>query len=53
MVPPQQAEALWEHWGRPAQHWYPGSHSVWLGKTALHARIEEHLRATLHSGSQH
>jgi hypothetical protein len=48
LVPPLQAEALWEHWGRPAQHWYPGSHSVWLGKRALHARIEQHLRATLH-----
>ena len=47
LVPPREAEALWEHWGRPARHWYPGSHSVWLGRRALRERVERHLRATL------
>lgn len=47
LVAPREAEALWEHWGRPASHWYPGSHSVWLGRRALRERVERHLRATL------
>ena len=51
LVPPLSAEALWEHWGRPASHWYPGSHSVWLGRRALRERVVRHLRATLHAQS--
>jgi pimeloyl-ACP methyl ester carboxylesterase len=26
MAPPEQSQWLWEHWGRPGLHWYPGSH---------------------------
>jgi len=26
ICPPQQAEALWRHWGYPRIHWYPGGH---------------------------
>jgi hypothetical protein len=26
MATPAQAQALWEHWGRPAMCWYPGNH---------------------------
>ena len=26
LAPPEHSEWLWEHWGRPAIHWYPGSH---------------------------
>lgn len=26
LAPPAQAELLWEHWERPAIHWFPGSH---------------------------
>jgi hypothetical protein len=47
LVPPQQAEALWEHWERPALHWFPGTHLVWVGRREIRARIEAHLRATL------
>ena len=47
IVPPQQVLALWEHWGRPAHHWYPGSHIVWLGRRAANECISSHLRATL------
>jgi dienelactone hydrolase len=25
-VPPVVVERLWQHWGQPAIHWYPGSH---------------------------
>ena len=47
IAPPSQVQALWEHWGRPACHWFPGSHCVWLGRRALRERLELHLRATL------
>ena len=49
LAPPLEVEALWEHWGRPACHWYPGSHCVWLGRRALRERLERHLRTTLHA----
>ena len=26
LAPPEQAEALWEHWDRCALHWFPGNH---------------------------
>ncbi len=26
ICPPRHAHALWEHWGRPRIHWYPGGH---------------------------
>jgi pimeloyl-ACP methyl ester carboxylesterase len=32
LAPPEQAEMLWEHWDRPAIHWFPGSHLVPLGR---------------------
>lgn len=47
IVPPQQAEALWEHWERPAVHWFPGTHLAWVGRREIRSRIESHLRATL------
>jgi hypothetical protein len=45
--PPDQAQALFEHWERPAIHWFPGSHLVPIGLRASKARIEQHLRDTL------
>jgi hypothetical protein len=47
IVPPLQVLALWEHWGHPAHHWYPGSHFVWLGRRAVRERLSDHLRSTL------
>ncbi|MBW2270000.1 MAG: hypothetical protein JRH16_15640 [Deltaproteobacteria bacterium] len=47
VVEPEQTRELWEHWGRPAMHSYPGTHTVWLGREALRARIDAHLRTTL------
>lgn len=46
VVAPEQVRALWEHWGRPALHWYPGTHTVWLGLEPLRNRLDEHLRAS-------
>jgi hypothetical protein len=44
---PDQAQALFEHWERPAIHWFPGTHLVPIGRRATRARIEQHLRDTL------
>jgi pimeloyl-ACP methyl ester carboxylesterase len=32
ITPPDQAEALWEHWGRPTIHWFPGGHLAQVGR---------------------
>jgi hypothetical protein len=42
VVPPEHAHALWHHWGRPAVHWYSGSHSA-LFRRPLATRVVEHL----------
>jgi hypothetical protein len=44
---PDQAQALYEHWERPAIHWFPGTHLVPIGRRATRERIEQHLRDTL------
>jgi hypothetical protein len=47
IVPPEQVSALWEHWGQPAVHWFPGTHVAWRGTTAIRQRIAAHLHQTL------
>jgi len=47
ICPPDQAQALFEHWERPAMHWFPGTHTVPIGRRTTRARIEQHLRDTL------
>jgi pimeloyl-ACP methyl ester carboxylesterase len=37
LAPPEQAEMLWEHWGRCAFHWFPGNH-------ILHVSQPDYLR---------
>jgi hypothetical protein len=44
---PDQAQRLFEHWERPAIHWFPGTHLAPIGRRATRARIEQHLRDTL------
>ena len=44
---PDQARALYEHWERPAIHWFPGTHMAPIGRRATRERIEQHLRDTL------
>jgi hypothetical protein len=34
LTPPEQTELLWEHWGRPRLHWYPGNHLLHSGRGA-------------------
>ncbi len=32
ITPPDQALRLWEHWGRPTLHWFPGGHLAQVGR---------------------
>jgi pimeloyl-ACP methyl ester carboxylesterase len=32
ITPPDQAERLWQHWGRPPIHWFPGGHLAQVGR---------------------
>ena len=32
LAPPEQSLLLWEHWGRPRLHWFPGSHVIHFGQ---------------------
>jgi len=42
-----QAERLWEHWDRPAVHWYPGGHvGYFLARTAA-AAVEDAVQRSL------
>ena len=51
IVPPLQALALWEHWGRPAHHWFPGSHFVWLGRRQVRERFSAPALDALREGA--
>jgi hypothetical protein len=52
IVPPEQVAALWEHWGQPAVHWFPGTHVLWRGTDAIRQCVATHLRETLLSAGQ-
>jgi hypothetical protein len=32
LAPPEQSEALWEHWDRCALHWFPGNHAIHVNR---------------------
>jgi pimeloyl-ACP methyl ester carboxylesterase len=34
LTPPEQTELLWEHWGEPRLHWYPGNHILHVNRAA-------------------
>jgi hypothetical protein len=44
IVPPEHPHALWEHWGRPAIHWFSGSHLAPFGRERIVAAVLDHLR---------
>jgi len=52
VVPPTDVEALWEHWGRPAIHWSPGSHFGWTDRQNVRDRLASHLRSSFWPGSE-
>ena len=34
LAPPKHSRVLWDHWGRPNIHWFPGSHIIHLDRGA-------------------
>jgi predicted alpha/beta-fold hydrolase len=44
VVPPAHVVALWDHWGRPALHWYGGSHVVPFRRREILGAGVAHLR---------
>ena len=34
LTPPEQTRLLWEHWGHPRLHWYPGNHLLHVNRGA-------------------
>lgn len=45
LAPPEQSRVLWEHWGRPRLHWYPGSHVLHVERRAYLQELPKFLRA--------
>lgn len=41
LAPPQQSELIWEHWGRPRLHWYPGNHVLHVNRGAYFRQMKE------------
>jgi Prolyl oligopeptidase family len=46
LAPPEQSAQLWEHWGRPKIHWFPGSHILHFGRSSYLREIGRFLRDT-------
>jgi pimeloyl-ACP methyl ester carboxylesterase len=44
ITPPDQARALWEHWGRPHLHWFPGGHLAQIGRGDGFRALRRHLQ---------
>ena len=45
LAPPKHSRVLWEHWGRPRLHWFPGSHLVHLDRGKYFREMRRFLRA--------
>ncbi|MBI2168123.1 MAG: alpha/beta hydrolase [Actinobacteria bacterium] len=46
MATPEQALALWEHWGQPRIAWYGGNHVGYLWSDRVEALVREALEST-------
>jgi len=44
VVPPEHPNALWEHWERPAIHWFSGAHLAPFRRGRIVRAIDAHLR---------
>jgi pimeloyl-ACP methyl ester carboxylesterase len=44
LAPPEQAELLWEHWGRCAFHWFPGNHILHVSQPDYLRRMTRFMR---------
>jgi pimeloyl-ACP methyl ester carboxylesterase len=47
LAPPDQAEALWEHWDHCALHWFPGNHIVHVSQPEYLRRMTRFLRPVM------
>jgi pimeloyl-ACP methyl ester carboxylesterase len=45
ITPPDQAQALWAHWGRPEIHWFPGGHLAQIGRSDAFRALRRKLAA--------
>lgn len=43
IVPPEHPSALWEHWERPAIHWFRGAHTSTVASRRLMGVVKKHL----------
>lgn len=43
-APPKHARLLWDHWNRPALHWFPGNHLIHLDQGKYLREMAEFLR---------
>ena len=43
LAPPKHARLLWDHWGRPNIHWFPGNHIIHLDQNQYLRHIARFL----------
>lgn len=51
LAPPQQTSWLWEHWGEPRLHWYPGNHAMHFNRGSYQAEMLAFMRGAGFAGS--
>lgn len=44
LAPPEQSEALWEHWDRCALHWFPGNHVLHVNRVRYLRKMRSFFR---------
>jgi alpha-beta hydrolase superfamily lysophospholipase len=45
LAPPEQSSMLWEHWGRPRLHWFPGNHVIHVDRGAYIGEMRRFMAA--------
>ena len=45
LAPPEQSVLLWEHWERPALHWFPGSHVLHFSRQSYLTAMRELMQS--------
>ena len=44
LAPPKHSRLLWDHWGRCATHWFPGSHVIHLDRGEYLAQMRRFMK---------
>jgi pimeloyl-ACP methyl ester carboxylesterase len=44
LAPPTHARLLWDHWGRPRLHWFPGGHLLHLDRGGYLREIQRFFK---------